>query len=333
MSGPRRRPASAPDDRAKNADAASFRLDGRLCILSPADNPELDVKKETPCGTSTGDVTVALPFRRDIPPAEPLTERSRAIWAAGDYDAISAGFRQEAEAFVARRGLERGQAVLDAACGSGNLTIPAARTGAQVTGLDLVPSLLEIARCWAEREELSLQLDVGSVEELPYGDGEFDLVLSMFGVMFAARPDRVIAELARVTRPGGQVALANWTRDGFVGRMLGLHARRVSPPAGVPSPLLWGNEMWLREMFDEDTWQLTTRARTLTFIYPHTPAGTAELFRTSYGPTIRVFEALDQSARASFADQLLAHWSSHQRGSGETTVVDSEYLEVIAVKR
>jgi ubiquinone/menaquinone biosynthesis C-methylase UbiE len=292
------------------------------------------MKQKTPCGTSTGDVRVAtLPFRRDILPADPLTERSRAIWAAGDYDAISAGFRQEAEAFVERRELEPGQAVLDAACGSGNLTIPAARTGARVTGLDLVPSLLEVARCWAEQEELSLQLDVGSVEELPYGDGEFDLVLSMFGVMFAARPDRVIEELARVTRPGGEVALANWTRGGFVGQMLALHARRVSPPAGVPSPLLWGNEMWIREMFDEDTWQLTTRARTLTFRYPYSPAGTAELFRTSYGPTVRVFEALDESARVSFADHLLAHWSSHQRGSGETTVVDSEYLEVVAVKR
>ncbi|HEY4647940.1 MAG TPA: class I SAM-dependent methyltransferase [Gemmatimonadales bacterium] len=291
------------------------------------------MKKRTPCGTSTGNVTVILPSRRGTLPADALTERSRRIWAAGDYDRISAGFREEAEAFVARRELAPGQAVLDAACGSGNLTIPAARTGARVTGLDLVPSLLEAALCWAEQEELLLEVDEGSVEELPYGDGEFDVVLSMFGVMFAARPDRVIDELARVTRSGGQVVLANWTRSGFIGRMLALHAARVPAPAGVPSPLLWGNEMWLHEMFDEETWQLTTLARTLTFRYPYTPVGTAELFRNSYGPTVRVFEALDESARSSFAAALLAHWSSHQRGSGETTMVDAEYLEVTAVRR
>jgi ubiquinone/menaquinone biosynthesis C-methylase UbiE len=295
-------------------------------------NRESDVRKKTPCGTSTGDVTVALPYPHRTLPTDVLTERNRTIWSAGDYDQISAGFRQEAETFVARRELRPGQAVLDAACGSGNLTIPAARTGATVTGIDLVPSLLASTLCRAEQEQLSLRLDQGNVEELPYADGAFDVVLSMFGVMFAARPERVIEELARVTRSGGQVALANWTRSGFVGRMLTLHARRVPPPAGVPSPLLWGNEMWLREMFDEDTWQLTTRTRTLTLQYPYTPAGTAELFRSAYGPTVRVFEALDENARSSFADALVALWSSHQRGRGDSTVVDSEYLEVIAVR-
>jgi SAM-dependent methyltransferase len=202
-----------------------------------------------------------------------------------------------------------------------------------VTGLDLVPSLLDAAWAWAGREELSLILDEGSVEELPYAEAQFDVVLSMFGVMFAARPDRVMAELARVTRPGGQVALANWTRGGFIGRMLAMHAARVSPPAGIPSPLLWVDEEVLRERFNDRQWRLTTAVRTLTFRYPHTPAGTAEPFRTTYGPTVRVFEALDEDGRASFAAELAAHWSSHQRGSGATTEVDAEYLEVVAVRR
>jgi len=296
-----------------------------------ATNPAL---RRILCGTTTGDVVgIAFPLRRGTLPGDALTERSRGVWGAGDYDRISAGFRHEAEAFVERRGLQPDHAVLDAACGSGNLTIPAARTGAWVTGLDLVPSLLADASAWAEREGLSLALDEGSVEELPYGDAQFDVVLSMFGVMFAARPDRVIAELARVTKPGGQVALANWTRQGFVGRMLAMHAGRVPPPAGIPSPLLWGDEEWLREHFDESDWRLSTAVRTLTFLYPYPPEGTANLFRTAYGPTVRVFEALEEEERRSFASDLESHWSSHQRGSGARTVVDSEYLEVVAIRR
>jgi len=262
-----------------------------------------------------------------------LTERSRRIWSAGDYDRISAGFRDEAQAFVDRLALRPGQIVLDAAAGSGNLTIPAARTGASVTALDLVDSLLSATKRWAAREEVAVALDLGNVEDLPYADARFDVVMSMFGVMFAARPDRVVAELARVTRPGGRVVLANWTRQGFIGRMLAMHAAVVPPPAEIPSPLLWADDAVIRERFDERTWELTSTRRTLTFRYPHTPAGTAELFRAAYGPTVRTFAALDDNGRASFAADLAAHWSRHQHSSGASTEVDAEYLEVTAVRR
>jgi ubiquinone/menaquinone biosynthesis C-methylase UbiE len=275
----------------------------------------------------------AVPTRRGVPSDDPLTERSRRIWGAGDYDRVSAGFRHEARAFVERRDLAPGQSVLDAACGSGNLTIPAARTGASVTGIDLVPSLLAAARTWAEGEALPVALDEGSVEELPYADGQFEVVLSMFGVMFAARPERVVAELARVTRRGGTVALANWTREGFVGRLLAMHAAVAPPPPQIPSPLLWGDEAALRERFDDRTWRVTPTVRTLTFRYPYTPAGTAELFRTAYGPTVRTFEALDEDRRAAFAADLEVHWTRHQRAGAATTEVDAEYLEVVAVRR
>jgi ubiquinone/menaquinone biosynthesis C-methylase UbiE len=262
-----------------------------------------------------------------------LTERSRRVWSAGDYDRISAGFREEAQAFVDRRGLKAGQRVLDAACGSGNLTIPAARTGAKVIGLDLVPSLLAAASEWAKRESLNIQLDEGSVEELPYSDGQFDVVLSMFGVMFAGRPDRVVAELARVTRRGGEVALANWTRGGFIGQMFKIHGGYVPPPPNASSPLLWGDEKTLREWFDEKTGELTVTPRILRFRYPHTPAGTAELFRGTYGPTVKTFEALDEDRRAAFAADLAAHWTRGQKATGNTTEVESEYVEVIATRR
>jgi ubiquinone/menaquinone biosynthesis C-methylase UbiE len=262
-----------------------------------------------------------------------VTERSRRTWSAGDYDRIAEGFREEARAFVERLSLRPGQLVLDAACGSGNLTIPAARTGAIVTGIDLVLPLLSAASRWAAREHLPLTLDLGNVEDLPYADARFDVVTSMFGIMFAARPERVVAELARVTRSGGRVVLANWTRRGFIGKLLAMHAAVAPTPAGVPSPLLWSDETVLRERFDDRTWQLTSATRTLTFRYPHTPAGTAELFRVAYGPTVRAFAALDADGRAAFATDLAEHWAWHQRGSGTSTEVDAEYLEVVAVRR
>jgi len=290
--------------------------------------------RELDCGTPTGNVVArGTPVLRAVPVGDAATERARRVWSAGDYDRISAGFRHEAEAFVGRRGLARGQQVLDAACGSGNLTIPAARTGAEVTGFDLVPELLAATAGWARLEHLAITVREGNVEELPFDDARFDVVLSMFGLMFAARPERVLAELARVTRPGGQVALANWTRSGFVGQMLAMHVARVPPPPGVPSPLLWGDPETIRQRFDARLWRVTTAPRTLTFRYPYTPAGTAELFRGAYGPTVRTFEAIDEDRRASLAADLTAHWTKHQHPSAGTTEVDAGYLEVVATRR
>ena len=265
--------------------------------------------------------------------ADELTGRSQGVWSAGSYDRIAAGFRNEAAAFVERLALTPELNVLDAACGSGNLTIPAARTGARVTGFDLVSKLLDIAAIWAARERLIVRFDEGTVEELPYRDAEFDVVMSMFGVMFAARADRVVSELARVTRPGGRVALANWTPKGFVGEMLWKHIAYAPPPPGLSSPLLWGDESVIRELFDETDWEVNTTSRLLTFRYPFPPAATADLFRWAYGPTVRAFQTLDKNVQTRFAADLVEHWASHQRPGAENTEVDAEYLEVIAVRK
>lgn len=264
---------------------------------------------------------------------DPLTERSRAIWSAGSYDRIAAGFRQEAAEFVGRLGLTPDLNVLDAASGTGNLTIPAARTGARVTGFDIVSALLDAAAMWAARERLIVRFDEGTVEELPYEEAQFDVVMSMFGVMFAARADRVVSELARVTRPGGKVALANWTPMGFVGQMLWKHIAYAPPPPGVSSPLLWGDEWVIRERFKESDWDVSTTVRTLTFRYPFPPAATADLFRAAYGPTVRAFAALDKNLSARFAAELVDHWASSQKPGAENTEVEAEYLEVIAIRK
>jgi SAM-dependent methyltransferase len=290
--------------------------------------PFSDLPHRSPdCGPAGGDVSA---FGL-TPPRDPLTERSLRTWSAGAYDRIAAGFRHEAEAFVVRQRLAPGLEVLDAACGTGNVAIPAARTGARVTGLDLVPGLLSGAAAWAARDGVSLALREGDVEEMPFEDRSFDVVFSMFGTMFAPRPGRVAAELARVTRPGGRVVLANWTRDGFVGRMFALHGA-VLPPNGLPSPLQWGDPEAVRERLGADLWKVETRVRMLTFRYPYTPAGTAELFRGSYGPSVRAFEAIDENSRAMLGGGLAAHWTGDRAGA-VTTEVDAEYLEVVATRR
>jgi SAM-dependent methyltransferase len=265
--------------------------------------------------------------------SDPLTERSVRTWSAGDFERIARGYRGEAEAFIERLALAPGQPVLDVACGSGNLTIPAARTGARVSGFDLIPELLAVAKARAASEGLEIAFDRGSAEELPYADASFDVVTSMFGVMFAARPELAAAELARVTRRGGWLALATWPRDGFIGEMLALHVAWMATPPAPPSPLLWGDEAVIRERLSPGFREVSVTRRPLMFDFPYSPAGTAELFCSAYGPTVRLVESLDPERRKQFSNELAAHWSSRQRGSGERTIVDAEYVQVVATRK
>jgi SAM-dependent methyltransferase len=171
----------------------------------------------------------------DLAP-DPLTERVRVTWTAGDFGRIAKTYERGAAEFIARLGLRPGEQVLDVACGTGNLALPAARAGALVTGIDIAPNLIEQAQASAAEEGLPVAFEVGDAERLPYADAGFASVVSMFGTMFAARPERAAAELLRVTRPGGRIALASWTPAGFVGEMLKTTVRFVPPPAGLPSP-------------------------------------------------------------------------------------------------
>src|SRR5919205_2555729 len=165
-----------------------------------------------------------------------LKTKLRATWIAGDFGEIARYYAVQAEDFIKRLDLRPGMTVLDVACGTGNLAIPAARTGATVTGVDIAPNSVEQARENARREGLNVQFDEGDAEALPYGDASFDAVVTMFGAMFAPRPELVAAELKRVCRPGGLIAMANWTPTGFIGKMFKTMTSHVAPPAGLPSP-------------------------------------------------------------------------------------------------
>jgi 2-polyprenyl-3-methyl-5-hydroxy-6-metoxy-1,4-benzoquinol methylase len=174
------------------------------------------------------------------PEMESLKNRLKGTWSAGDFGRIAKSYETGAAEFIARLALKPGQRVLDVACSTGNLAIPAAKAGAEVIGIDIAPNLVEQARQRAASERLAIKFEEGDAEQLPYEDGSFDAVISMFGAMFAPRPDVVAAELTRVTRSGGLIAMANWTPSSFVGQMFKTIGALVPPPALMPSSLLWG---------------------------------------------------------------------------------------------
>jgi len=264
---------------------------------------------------------------------DPLTERTRATWTSGDFGRIAAGYVRGAGEFIARLELGAGERVLDVACGTGNLAIPAGRTGASVTGIDIAPNLVAQAKARAEAESLAITFDVGNAEQLPYESGSFDASVTMFGAMFAARPDRAAAELLRVTRSGGRIAMANWTPTGFIGQMLKATVAYAPPPAGAVSPLLWGTEDAVRERLGAGLESLTLTRRVITFEYPFSPDRVVTEFRLWYGPTLRAFASLDHQGRESLRQELERLWTEHNRADDGTTRVESEYLDVVGVVR
>jgi len=279
--------------------------------------------------------TIFMLKQRHAPLADeldPLTARVRATWTSGDFGRIARGYELGAAQFITRLGLEPGERVLDVGTGTGNLAIPAARTGAVVTGVDIAPNLLTQAKARAAAESLLARFDVGDAEALPYVDDEFDTVVSMFGAMFAARPERAASELLRVVRPGGRIVMANWTPTSFIGEMLKTTSRYAPPAAGVPSPLLWGTEQAVRERFGAGVAALLLTRRIITFEFALDPAGVVNEFIQWYGPTLRAFASLDESNKSALRNDLESLWSEHNRADDGTTRVQSEYLEVVAVK-
>ena len=263
-----------------------------------------------------------------------LKQRLRASWIAGDFGQIAKLNASEAEGFISRINLKPGMKVLDVACGTGNQSIPAARTGAQVTGLDIAPNLLEQARQRAQAENLKIEFVEGDAEKLPYPAGQFDVVLSMFGAMFAPRPEVVASELKRVCRAGGLIAMGNWTPEGFVGQMFQITARHVPPPPGMQPPSLWGVEKVVAERLGTGAGtsaRLETNKRDLLFDYPFGPADAVAFFRKYFGPTQTAFARLDEPAQKALAADLTQHWAKKNLGDANHTVIKAEYLEVHAI--
>ena len=261
-----------------------------------------------------------------------LKARLKATWTDGNYDYFSRFMESSAVEFLDRLPVEVGTSLLDVACGSGQLALIAARRGARVTGVDIADNWILAARGRAAAEGLDARFDEGDAEALPYPDASFDVVASIYGAMFAPRPERVAAELVRVCRPGGIVAMANWTKEGFIGQMFRTFARFIAPP-GMPAPVLWGDEGVVRERFGAAVSDLRLTRVAYRFDYPFAPADVVEFFREYYGPTTRAFAALGEPDRSALRAELVALWTSqNQAKEAGRTVVDAEYLHVVGVR-
>jgi SAM-dependent methyltransferase len=266
------------------------------------------------------------------PEIESLKDRLKATWMAGDYGLVAKHIELGAEQFIAGLALKAGTRVLDVACGNGNLAILAARAGAIVTGVDIATNLLEQARARAESERLTIQFDAGDAEQLPYDDAAFDEIVSMFGAMFAPRPDLAAAEMARVCRRGGRIAMANWTAAGFAGQMFKTIGQHVPPPPGIPPPVQWGDEAIVHERLHDGIADLHMTKRMCPLKYPFPPSEVVAFYRAYFGPVQHAFLALDADGQAALRLDLERLWSAHNRARDNSTHVESEYLEVIATR-
>jgi SAM-dependent methyltransferase len=261
-----------------------------------------------------------------------LKDKLKGTWMAGNYDYFSRFMESSAVEFLDRLPLRVGSQLLDVACGSGQLALLAAHKGAKVTGVDIATNWIEAARGRAASEGLAAQFDQGDAEELPYPDESFDIVASIYGAMFAARPERVAQELARVCRSGGTIAIANWTKEGFIGRMFQIISGFIAPP-GMPSPLLWGDESTVRQRFGDSVSHLRLTRVQYRFDYPFSPEGVVDFFRENYGPTNRAFAALSETDQVALRNALIELWSgANQSPNARRTVVNAEYLDVVATR-
>ena len=266
------------------------------------------------------------------PDLSAVKQRQQAAWSSGDFHVVAARITLVAEHLADTADLHAGWRVLDVATGSGNAAIAAARHGARAVGVDYVPSLLERGRARAAAEGLDVELLEGDAESLPFDDASFDAVTSVFGAMFAPDHQQAANELVRVVRPGGTIALASWTPEGFIGELFRTTAAHVPPPAGVQSPMLWGTEAHLRGLFGDEIASLEVAERTFTFRTESAEAF-VDMFRTWYGPTLKAFESLDPEGRKALELDLVQLARRWDRLGTDAIAIPATYTEAVAVRR
>jgi ubiquinone/menaquinone biosynthesis C-methylase UbiE len=270
---------------------------------------------------------IARPSPALTPDVAAIKARQQATWSAGDFGRIGVQLQIVGERLCEAVDLRATDKVLDVAAGNGNASLAAARHFADVTSTDYVPALLEQGRLRAEAERLPLTFRVADAEALPFDDSSFDVVLSTFGVMFAPDQERAAGELVRVTRSGGRIGLASWTPEGFIGQLFDLMRGFAPPPRGLRSPMEWGRETRLVELFGPHAADIRTRRRTYTFRF-RSAEHWVEFFRAYYGPTHKAFAALDEAGQRALHVALLDLLARSHRG-GDGLSVPGEYLEAV----
>jgi ubiquinone/menaquinone biosynthesis C-methylase UbiE len=262
----------------------------------------------------------------------PIKTRQQATWASGDYAVIGTTLQIVGETLCEALDLRAGQRVLDVAAGNGNAALAAARRWCEVTASDYVPELLERARVRASAERLPLEIRIADVEALPFEDGSFDVVTSVFGAMFTPDHEKPAREMLRVCRSGGKIGLANWTPDGFIGALFKAIGKYIPAPTGMKSPALWGTVAHIVELFGKDASEIKTETRTFAFRY-RSDDHWIETFKAYYGPLLKTFETLDGRSRDNLTRDLKTLIAQFNQARDGTVVVPSEYLQAVIQKR
>jgi ubiquinone/menaquinone biosynthesis C-methylase UbiE len=291
----------------------------RLVACPTQEDPMSQILEQAPLASQ-------LPVAPAPPDLAALKARQQVMWASGDFSVIGTTLQIVGESLCEAVDLDAGAQVLDVACGNGNAALAAARRWCQVTGVDYVPELLRRAGERAHAERLELELIPGDAERLPFEDARFDVALSTYGIMFAPDQPQAAREIVRVVKPGGKIGLCNWTPEGFIGQLLKTVGRHVPPPAGVASPVAWGTEARLRELFS-GTRSMRVEPREFVFRYK-SAAHFIDVFRRFYGPTFKAFAALDPQGQARLTSDI-TELSARFNRSRTAFAVPAEYLEIV----
>jgi ubiquinone/menaquinone biosynthesis C-methylase UbiE len=278
---------------------------------------------------TTSTATATQPVQPDF---EALKARQHGAWSSGDYAVVGTTLQIVGEELCEALDIRAGQKVLDVAAGNGNVSLAAARRWCEVVSTDYVPDLLARGKLRAQADGMNIEFKEADAEALSFADAAFDVVVSTFGVMFTPNQDRAAAELSRVCKHGGKIGLANWTPEGFIGKVFKTLGKYLPPPAGARSPALWGTEARIKEMFGSAASAIHAERRHFVFRY-RSPEHFMEVFKNYYGPMLKAFAALDTANQQKLHQDLIALIGTMNRADDGTMIVPSEYLEIVIVKR
>jgi ubiquinone/menaquinone biosynthesis C-methylase UbiE len=262
-----------------------------------------------------------------------MKQRAQATWSSGDYSMIGVAFVLVSEQLCETIELHAGQKVLDVATGTGNTALAAARRYCDVTGIDFVTTWLDRAQERAAAEKLPVIFEEGDAEALNFANDTFDIVLSTFGCMFAPDQIKTAAELLRVCRPGGKIGLTSWTPQSYAGQLLKIFSKYAPPtPSGFASPILWGTEERIRELFMDTTTTIHITKRIFNFRFLSF-AHADEINKKYLGPMVKLYPTLDENKKVQFDQDMKQLLSSLNRSGDDTLLLPSEYLEAVIIKQ
>jgi ubiquinone/menaquinone biosynthesis C-methylase UbiE len=269
----------------------------------------------------------------NTPDFRAATQTQQQMWSKGDFAMVASVVFNDANALVEELEIFPGERVLDVACGSGNGALAAARRAwGNTTGLDFVPELLERARERAAAERLEIEFVEGDAQDLPFGDGEFDVTMSVFGAMFAPDQQRTADELLRVTKPGGRIGMANWCPDGGLERLfLTVMKHTGGPPPGVMPPVLWGTADHVKQLFGDGVSEVRTeRVKSRQPFY--SPDHYIDFFRSYFGPIKGAYETVGPEGEQALTEDLRQMLTDVNTAGDRALVIEPEYLRVVAVR-